>query len=694
MAQDLLLEIGVEELPASFVTSSVASLPRILAAELDDLRLTFGSVSAAGTPRRLMVTAKAVAEKQTDLDAEVTGPPARIAFDGEGKPTRAAESFAAKSGVDVADLYTVSQKKGDYVAARQRASGQVASELLPKALASLCAKIAFKKSMRWSDGDTAFGRPVRWLMALFGDSIVKFDFAGLSSSNFSYGHRFLAPEAIRVGHPVDYEGLLARAHVTVDVQARQELMTERLREAAEELRAVLIDDAFLLDENASLVEDPQVVAGSFEARFLELPERVILDVARDHQRYFGVRDESGALMPNYLAVVNTAQMPDNVRRGNDRVMRARLADAKFFYDADLERPLGSRRVDLDNVMFQKRLGSVGEKVSRLVRLSRVIGAELGLSEQEIATAASAAELCKCDLVTLMVGEFPELQGEMGKSYALAQGVNPDVAEAIAGHYSPKGASDPTAKSSAGAIVALADRLDTLVGCCAINIMPSGSADPLALRRTAIGLLRTLIDHRWGLDVAVLVRAAHREFDGVQLDLSADETVLKLSGFLRHRLRGVLTEQLPQDAVDACLDADAGRPHDVALRARALSELDPSNRLSVGEVFKRAANIAKDAPAGDPVDPATIEDQVHPSEQALFGAFRDLATALGAESDVPDYASVLAAISEFSPVLGRFFEDVFVMTEEAAVRDNRLRMMAAIHSNCSRFASFNLLAKRP
>ncbi len=691
MAQDLLLEIGVEELPASFVTGAVQALPKLLSGELSSLRLEHGEVKAGGTPRRLMVVAKAVAERQSDLDEEVIGPPARVAFDKEGKPTRAAESFAEKSGVELSALYTVEQPKGSYVAARRVEPGKLAETLVPRALKKTCEGISFRKSMRWSDGDTTFGRPVRWLCALFGDSIVKFDFADLSSSNITYGHRFLSPTAMALAHPGDYAALLKRAHVIVDVDRRQALMNERLKTAATQVGGTLIEDAFLVGENASLVEDPQVVAGSFEERFLELPERVILDVARDHQRYFGVRDGDGKLMPRYLAVVNTAQVPENVRRGNDRVMRARLADAKFFFDEDRKRPLEGRVKELDAVLFQKRLGSVGDKVKRITALSRRIGDLLGLSDAEIDVACKAAQLCKCDLVTLMVGEFPELQGEMGRSYALLQGMPSAVADAIAEHYNPKGASDPTAPSAPGAIVALADRLDTLVGCCAINIMPSGSADPLGLRRAAIGLLRTLVDHEWPLDLKELIRAAHGELRAVQLDLDLEETRHKLSGFLRHRLRGILSEALPQDAVDACLDADATRPYDAAQRARALAVLDAEQRAQVGEVFKRAANIAKEAPDGEPVDPAAVSSDVHESEKALYAAYQALESSL--RQGARDYMRSLSAISEFAPVLGKFFDDVFVMTDEAAVRENRLRQMAAIHRVCSEFASFNLLAKR-
>ncbi len=693
MAKDLLLEIGVEELPASFVTAAVQALPELLERQLSGLRLEHGPVRATGTPRRLAVWADAVAEAQPDLDEQVQGPPARVAFDADGKPTKAATSFADKIGCPVTELSRIETPKGEYVAGRRQQKGAPARELLPDALRSVCEKIPFRKSMRWGDGETAFGRPVRWLVALFGEQALSLSFAGVESGRASQGHRFLAPDPIVVGSLATYVSQLRGAHVLVDVDERRRAMLERLRAAAAELGGALIEDEFLVEENCSLVEEPQVVVGSFDEAFLELPERVILAVARGHQRYFGVRDKAGQLMPRYLAVVNTALDADNVRRGNDRVMRARLADAKFFYDEDRSVPLADRREALDGVVFQKRLGSVGDKVRRVERLVGILGSKLDLPAATIQTAEQGAALAKCDLVTLMVGELPELQGEMGRAYALAQGVPSAAADVISEHYQPRGADDPTANGDAGALVAIADRLDTLAGCFAIGLMPTGAADPLALRRAAIGLLRTLLDKDWDLDVSGAARAAHDGFEGVKLDLDAAATAERLGGFFRDRLRGLLADQLPADAVDACLAAGADRPNDVALRARALGAIDSEVRASVGEVFKRAANIARDAPAGDPLPPAEVQAEVHPSEQALFDAIGTLEKELAASEQRQDYAVALGQIAGFAPVLARFFDDVFVMVDDTRLRENRLRLMRRIHHRCSSLADFNLLAKK-
>ncbi len=692
MAQDLLLEIGVEELPSSFVEAAVRQLPDLLRRRLAEARLEHGQISAYGTPRRIAVLAVALAEHQPDLDEEVVGPPVRVAFDSEGKPTKAALSFAGKIGCAVDELTTKKTEKGEYVAARRIEKGSPAEELAPTLLRGVCESISFKKSMRWGDGDTAFGRPVRWILALLGQSVVELTFAGVASGAETQGHRFLAPAAVPVSEPAGYVEKLRALHVVADVAERAALMNERLRAAAAEAGGELIEDDFLVGENCSLVEEPNVVVGTFEESFLALPERVILEVAKGHQRYFGVRSKDGKLLPKYLAVVNTARNPDKIRIGNDRVMRARLADAKFFYDEDLAKPIGDRRADLDQVVFQKRLGSIGDKVRRIERLVRQLGARFGLGEAVVDTAVRGAALAKCDLVSLMVGEFPELQGEMGASYARAQGIAPEVAAISAEHYLPRGADDATAPGDAGALVAVADRLDTLAGCFAIGITPTGTADPLALRRAAIGVLRTVMAKGWDLSVRAAVLDAHAQFEGVELELDGDETSRKVGGFCHQRLRGLLADELPQDVVDACLSAAADRPTDAKLRAVALAAIQPEVRALAGEVFKRAANIAKEAPKGEPGAPADFVDEVHASEQALFDCLQALESQLAQAGSAVDYPDALAAIGRFAPVLGQYFDDVFVMADDVALRENRLRLMRRVHETCSRLANFNLLAK--
>jgi len=460
-----------------------------------------------------------------------------------------------------------------------------------------------------------------------------------------------------------------------------------LDRAAVEANGTLIEDEFLMGENASLVEEPFVVVGGFAEEFLELPERVILEVAKGHQRYFGVRAASGKLLPKYLAVVNTALEPALIKKGNDRVMRARLADARFFYREDLRVPLADRREKLGGVVFQKRLGTVLEKVDRVEALAAAIGVMAGLADDVIATAREGARVAKCDLVSLMVGEFPELQGEMGASYAIAQGLRPEVAEVIREHYRPKGASDDTAAAPAAALVAIADRLDSLVGCFAIGLSPTGAADPFGLRRATLGVLRTLFDRGFDLSLAELARAAYKGYAGKKLDLDESALVDRVVDFAGERLRGLLTEKWPADVVRASLAAGHDRPLDVRARVIALAELDEATRVKVGEVFKRATNIAEKAPPGEPgAAPGT-----HASEVALFAAYAKFAERSDALAKSGDYVALLREVATIAPVMHQYFTDIFVMDPDAAVREPRLRLMRSISERCSRVARLELLS---
>ncbi|APR84650.1 Glycyl-tRNA synthetase beta chain [Minicystis rosea] len=680
-----MLEIGVEELPASFVEGAIRALPELAQKRFAELRLTHGAVHAYGTPRRLALVVQGLATRQPDLAEEVTGPPAKAAFK-DGVPTKAAEAFAAKLGVSVADLRRVETPKGEYLVGTKREAGQSALSLLPAALTQIITAIPFRKSMRWGNGDLAFGRPIQWLVALLGEHLIELELSGIKSHRASRGHRFLHSGAVQISSAATYLDELRAAHVIADPEERARLMRERLEAAAKDAGGKLIEDDFLVGENLSLVEEPQVVVGGFETEYLELPERVILEVAKGHQRYFGARAPDGRLLPKYLSVVNTALAPENIRRGNDRAMRARLADARFFYRTDLETPLADRRQKLAGIVFQKRLGTVLGKAERIERLARELGLLLMLPEATVMAAASGAHLCKCDLVTLMVGEFPELQGEVGRTYAKVQGVAADVADVIHDHYLPKGAADATAPTDAGALVAMADRLDTLVGCFAIGLTPTGAADPYGLRRACLGVLRTMLDRGFDLRLGDIFRAAYDGYGNVKLDLSRDELVQKLGEFFAERLRGLLSDKLPSDAVNAALGA-ADRPLDARARATAIAELDAQTRADVGEVFKRATNIADKAPAGDPVAPPA---DAHESERALHTAFVKVQEQLRGLVAQGAYKQAFQEIRVLVPVLHKYFEDVLVMDKDPAVRDNRLRLMRSISDTCRTLARLELL----
>jgi glycyl-tRNA synthetase beta chain len=692
--RDLLFEIGVEELPSSFVAQALAALPTLVSKRFGELRVAHGAVTPYGTPRRLSVLVREVSESQADLSEHLVGPPATAAFDKQGKPTRAAEAFAQKLGCAVTELQTVETPKGKYLAGTRQEKGKPTTELLGAALAEIVTEIPFRKSMRWGEGEATFGRPIQWLVALYGSDRVDLTAAGVRSGRASRGHRFLSPGPVELRKPSEYVDAMRAAHVLVDPAERAKVMRDRLAAAAREAGGTLIEDDFLVGENLSLVEEPHVVVGSFEAAYLSLPEAVILEVAKGHQRYFGMRGPDGRLLPKYLAVVNTAQNEANVRRGNDRAMRPRLADARFFYEEDRKIPLEARREKLAGIVFQNRLGHMLAKSDRVERLARELGALLGLPAAAVETAARGAHIAKCDLVSLMVGEFPELQGVMGREYALAQGIDPAVADVIRDHYAPKGAHDPTATSDPAALVAIADRLDTLVGCFAVGLSPTGAADPFALRRAAIGTLRTLLDRGYDLSLTAAFQRAHGGLAGIKLDLDEDALVAKLSEFVKERLRGLLEADAPADVVDACLAASFDRPIDTRARARALKELPNEVRARAGEVFKRASNIGKDAPAGPPVAPNETLATPHPSEVALFAAFTELGRRLDAAAKGAKWPEAFAAVSSFAPALHQFFTDVFVMVDDVKVRDNRLRLMRAISTRCSALAHFQLLGAAP
>ena len=687
--RDLLLEIGCEELPASFVDAALRALPDLLKKRLSDLRLTHGAIRPLGTPRRLAVLIAGVAERQPDLEEEVTGPPVKAAFK-DGAPTKAAEAFASKIGGTVADLRRVETPKGEYLVGTRREAGKLASALLPEALAQIATAIPFRKSMRWGAGDFAFGRPIHWIITLFGEDVLDVEVAGVKSGRVTYGHRFLAPGALTITSAGAYVDALRGAHVLVDTEERARVMRDRLLEAAKGAGGTLIEDDFLIEENLSLVEEPHVIVGGYGEEFLELPERVIVAVAKGHQRYFNVRGPDGKLLPKYLSVVNTAEKPENIRRGNDRVMRARLSDARFFYREDLKVPLAERRTKLAGIVFQKRLGTVLGKAERIERLARELGLLLQLPEPTIMAAVSGAHVAKCDLVSLMVGEFPELEGEMGRAYALAQGTSPDVADVIREHYQPKGAQDATPPSDAGALVSIADRLDTIVGCFAIGLTPTGAADPYGLRRACLGILRTVLDRGFDLRISDAFRAAYDGYGGVSLDLGPGELGDKLGDFFTERLRGLLEAKLPSDAVAAALPVASDRPIDARARATALAGLDAETRARVGEVFKRATNIAAGAPAGEPTPPR-VED--HASERAVHDGYLALAAKLVDLRRGGDHAGSLREVASFAPLLHRYFLDVYVMTDDIPVRENRLRLMRAISETCATIARLELLGER-
>jgi glycyl-tRNA synthetase beta chain len=668
MPKTLLLEIGTEELPSSFVDAALAALPNLVRTKLEGLRLAHGDVHALGTARRLAVLVHGVAEKQPDLDEEVIGPPESAAYK-DGKPTKAAEAFATKLGVGVDALSIVAkeasgkQKAGRYVVGRRQEKGRHARELLGKALAELCGEIPFRKSMRWGTSEATFGRPVQWLVALFGDEIVDTSFAGVRSGKTSLGHRFLAPGRFEITSADAYVDVLRGKHVLVDRDERARTMMERVAAAAKAAGGVHDPDTALVDENASLVEEPHIVTGSYEAQYLELPAAVIRSVARGHQKYFCVQKDAETLLPHYLAVVNTANDPARIAKGNDRVMRARLADARFFFEEDKKAKLEDRVEKLQGIVFHNRLGTVREKVARMEKLAERIAAAIGLPPATQQLVARAAHLCKFDLVSLMVGEFPELQGDMGRVYALHAGEPAEVANAIRDHYRPIGAEGAVASDDVSACVALADRLDTLAGCFAVGLSPTGAADPFALRRACIAMLRTLLDRSKvnaayaKLSLSDLYAWAYESLAGKKLDLSQADTVAKLRDFTFERLRGLVASATSSHVADAvCSGGVLDHPVYALARAKGVHSAVTEGKAWLDKartVAKRLSGISKESkPVLHPKDAFEKQDDA---------VIVDVVVKVDASTrELHTEAAVSAALSQTEDLAARL-DDIFTRT---------------------------------
>ncbi|MBW1755731.1 MAG: glycine--tRNA ligase subunit beta [Deltaproteobacteria bacterium] len=692
MSSEFLLEIGTEELPASFVTHALRSMKASAIDLVGQARLGTDSleVHTMGTPRRLALRLRGLAPSQPDRDENIMGPPWSAAFEADGSPKKAATGFAKKHGVAVEDLRKQTTDKGDYVSVQVHETGKQTGAVLSEILPQVCQRITFPKSMRWGPGEISFGRPIHWVVSLLGKDVVGFEFAGVQAGRATRGHRFLAPQIFDLDEASNYEAALEHAHVLVDLKRRKDRMMEGLLASAKSLNGVLEPDAFLADECVSLVEEPFTVPGSFDESFLELPDTVVVSVMRDHQRYFALRaSEGGTLLPSYLNVVNTAQAPETIAKGNDRVLRARLADATFFVEEDRKAPLADRLQKLESVVFQSKLGTMGAKVRRLQANARALAER---SNADIDACVEAARLCKADLETLIVFEFPELQGEMGRWYALREGIDSAVADAIRDHYRPQGADDVVPDQLVGAVVAVADRIDTLVGCFGIGLVPSGSADPFALRRAALGIIRIALEGPIDVDLRRLLDQAHTAYAGDAELAPADEVRVALDAFFRGRIRAMLKDAHGGDVVDACLGAwDGTSLRDLRSRIEAVSELGAAPEFeALAVAFKRAFNITKESARG-PIDSALLEAG---AESALAERFETVRDQIREATGERRYADALKLVAkELGAPIDRFFEEVFVMVDDPRIRENRLRLLGEIADTVNGIAHFHQLGTK-
>ena len=678
---DFILEIGTEELPPADAETAIAQLERGVPRLLTELRLDYEAISIQATPRRLVIHISGLQTQQPDREQVFRGPPADRAYDSDGNPTRAAEGFARSQGLTPGDLQIQEVSGGRYVTAAVFETGLPAYEVLSTALPTLIAGIKFPKSMRWNDENLSFSRPIRWLMALHGEQVVEFEYAGLKSTGLSRPLRFHKPEQVAVKSPAGYFQFLRDSGIILDVEERRSAILVSIQELAAQVGGIVPEDDDLLSEVTYLVEAPTALIGTFDNAYLDLPREVLISVMKKHQRYFHVvRGNNGgqvsgkqpaALLPNFITVRNGDDTAlEIVTEGNEHVVRARFADAAFFIRNDRKRKLDDFRMQLDSLTFEARLGSMLDKTIRIESIVRALIPTLGLNQEEEKVALRAAHLCKTDLASEMVVEMTSLQGVMGRYYALESGESDQVASAIEEHYLPRNAGDRSPRSKEALIVGLADRLDSLTGLFSVGLGPSGNKDPFGLRRAALGLVQLLVDWEIDIDLEKAIRSAGRR----QALPVSEEIQAEVLNFIIERLRNyLLDQQYAYDVVDAVLAAQGKNP---APAIRTVGELQKwVQRPDWGRIlpaFSRCARITRNYNERFPVDPKLFQE---PASLALFEALQ-----LGEARAAPGSTSAndfLEAFLPMMPAVDQFFEDVLVMVEDESLRNNRLGTLQRI-----------------
>jgi len=691
-ARDFLVELGTEELPPLALPELERSFAEGLRTAFAEAALKHGDMRSFATPRRLAVLVRDLSATQATQSIKLKGPPVNAAFGKDGSPTTAATKFAERCGVEVGALKRVTEGKGEFLYFEGEKPGQATAGLLAGMVQRALDQLPIPKRMRWGSSTAEFVRPVHWLTLLFGAELVPARILDTDAGNATRGHRFMAPQSFALARPGDYETTLReRGKVVADFAARRELIREQVSALGKSLGGTALIDEELLGEVTALVEWPSAIAGGFEARFLELPREVLISTLQHHQRYFPVESAGGKLMAHFITVANIeSRDPSKVRAGNERVVRPRLSDAAFFWSQDRKRPLADRLPALDAVTFQAKLGSVGDKVRRVATLAGQIAQLLDANREQ---AIRAAQLAKCDLLTNMVGEFPELQGIMGRYYAIADGEPADVAAAVDEHYMPRAAGGELPATAIGTSVALADKLDTLAGIFAIGQKPTGTKDPFGLRRAAIGVLRILVEKKLDLDLRALVSAAIE-----QQPVKNATTAAELWDYLVERLRAYFIDASAQDGLrsvstemfDAVRSSEPVSPLDFAARLAALSRfLALPEAASLTAANKRIANILKKAEggAGGTVDVTLLRESAEKSlHEALAGMIADVDRALTKR----DYAAALTRLAGLRPTVDGFFDAVMVNADDAQLRRNRLALLAGLRRQFTRIADLSCL----
>lgn len=669
--RNLLLEIGTEEIPAGYVPGTLNQLALLADERLTAEHLSHTDVRTVGTPRRLTLMVPDLAERQPDRQEVLTGPPAKVAFTPEGNPTKAAEGFARGQGVGVSDLKVEDTERGPYVVLRRTVRGKRTMELLPGLLTDVILALAFPKTMRWGTEHIRFARPVRWIVALYGEEIIPFTIAGVQSGAESRGHRFMSQDTVKLtSDPDEYFVAMERHFVLADPANRRARLIEEAHEAAALAGGSILPDDALVEVNTHLTEFPTAVCGSFDERFLALPREVLITAMREHQKYFAVVNNKGQLMPNFVAVNNTrSPRPELVTQGHERVLRARLTDAAFFFEDDRTHPLGDRVPDLSGMVFHQRLGTLLDKTRRIQSLARYLAKQI--DPRILAVAERAAWLAKTDLLTEMVGEFPSLQGTMGREYALLSGERREVAEAIAEHYLPVRAEGELPATLPGVIVSIADKIDTICGSFALGLQPSGTADPYGLRRQALGVLRILLDRHISLSLKALVAETLLLLGDAVAETPSDLAQNILAFFGSRFAHDLATRGFQADVVEAAMRVAFDDVEDCKRRAEALAAVRTRPEFEpLSLAFKRVMNILKGFDGGA-IRPSRFDEE---AEKDLYAAY------LSVEQDVREmlsrqaYEQALATLLSLKPQIDAFFDRVMVMAEDPALKANRLALL--------------------
>ncbi|NWF54398.1 MAG: glycine--tRNA ligase subunit beta [Syntrophaceae bacterium] len=684
---ELLLEIGTEEIPSGFIPKALEEMQSLLERGFQAQRIAYKDVKAMGTPRRLVLVATGVAPAQEGRVVETIGPAKRIAFDPQGNPTKAALGFARGQGIPVEELKVVQTEKGEYVCARKEEKGEETFHLLAGMLPRLIASIPFPKSMRWMDLDNSFARPIHWILSLFDGKVIPFQIGNIASGNVSRGHRFMALGSFQVKDLADYLRRLKNSFVVVNPQERKDLILAEVNKAAAEVSGQVFKDEGLLETVTYLVEYPVALRGGFDKEFLSLPREVLITAMREHQRYFSVCDSQGSLLPYFIAISNTKPRdPRVVIRGNERVLRARLSDAQFFFLEDQKVPLIQRLEGLKKVVYHSKLGTSYEKVMRISALAEFIAQRIDPSLLD--TVRRAALLCKGDLITGMVGEFPSLQGVMGQVYARLAGEKEEVALAVYEHYLPTAAEGELPTSQPGAILSLSDKLDTIAGCFGVGLIPTGTADPYALRRQTLGIIHIILDQRFSLSLSELVEKS-LSFLSEKIERPSREVQSEVLDFFKGRMQNLLVSRgISADSVEAASAPGFDDLVDLEKRAQSLHDLkkDPDfEPLAVA--FKRVVNISKSHPSG-PINPEWFEN---PAENRLFEAYRSISQKAEESILRKDYPSALKELSLLRKPVDEFFDGVMVMVEDEKARTNRLSLLANISQLFFKIGDFSKIA---